>query len=131
MMSEEKEKEKLRDARRAGKRCGDGMGWLALHVGGRGAAGIGGILGSVGCLVEFKGDLDAREKETEKEQADWVDGCSYETRPGVSWGDRPCHERTCSAPLQTLHLTSPCNEFIFYFSNSHGSNHWNDEATYG
>lgn len=26
-MSEEKEKEKLRDARRAGKRCGDGMGW--------------------------------------------------------------------------------------------------------
>lgn len=124
----------MRGGRGSGAVMGwDGMGWLALHVGGRGAAGIGGILGSVSCLVEFKGALDAREKEREKEQGGLggrVDGCSYETRPGVCWGDRPCHERSCSAPLQTLHLPSPCNEFVFIFSNSYGSNHWSDEATY-
>lgn len=51
----------------------------------------------------------AREGECarEKKRVDWVDGCLHQTRPGVSWGDRPCHEYSCSAPLPNTTYTSP------------------------
>ena len=119
-MREEKEKEKLRDARRAGKRCGDGKGWDGWPCTSEEEEqqGSGGFSGALVVSWSSRAPSTPERKRERRSRADWVDGWTgVRMRPGPAFVGATGHVTSARAPHHSKHYiyrAHAMNLFLFF-----------------